>query len=72
MTWEQFCHDVENRSITDYDGSADLIVDGRASSNNTLWLTTGMLYIFDEFLIPFDRVPEIFAGHEIQVIWYNK
>lgn len=72
MTWEQFCHDVENRSITDYDGSADLIIDGRASSNNTLWLTTGMLYIFDKFLIPFDRVPEIFAGHEIQVIWYNK
>ena len=72
MTWDEFATAVRVGGITDYDGQGDLIIDGRASSNDLLWIATEMLYIYDRFMIPFERVPEIFEGHEIGVLWFNK
>lgn len=70
--WDEFVDACEHQTITDYDGNSDIVIDGNVTDNNCIWITTGMLYIFDKMLIPFQRIPEIFAGHKIQVLWYNK
>ena len=72
MSWDDFVRDVENGGLTDYDGAGDLVIDGRASSNDIIWITTEMVNIVDRYLIPFSRIPEVFEGHEVQVMWFNK
>ena len=72
MSWDSFIRDVENGGLTDYDGAGDLIIDGRASSNESIWITMQMVNIIDRYLVPFERIPEIFKDHKVEVMWFNK
>ena len=72
MPWDSFVRQVDNGGLTDYDGAADLIIDDRASSNCIVWITTNMVNIYDKYLVPFSRIPEIFKNHKIEIMWFNK
>lgn len=72
MSWAAFEIAEGARCLTDRDGDGDLLIDGKGSEHALLDQSRGMLYIPDEFAIPFNRIPEVFAGHEIQVIWFSK
>lgn len=72
MSWQDFTKLVRSGAINDYDGRADLRIDGHVASNALLALYMEMLYVYDRYLVPFDRVPELFEGHEIDVLWFSK
>lgn len=72
MEWDAFVALVENGDLNDHDGIADLMVDGRVSQCTWLYLYDRRLIIDDLYLVPFERIPEIFAGHDVKVAWFNK
>lgn len=72
MPWEEFMGHVEAGAITDRDGGGDVLVDGYVSSNCSMSISMGMLYIYDKFLVPFERVPQVFEGRDLQVAWFGK
>lgn len=72
MEWKEFMGHVTAGGFTDYDGSADLMVDGFVSNNVLVSLSMASVYVCDEFLVPFERVPEVFAGHDVRILWFNK
>ena len=72
MPWEEFVECVELGGFTDNDGFGDLLIDGMASSNVALYLAGRYVYVYDEYQVPFERVTEVFAGHKLEVLWFNK
>ena len=72
MSWEEFMSEEDAGSLCCYDGDGDLLVDGKGCDNAFLDLSRALVYIPDSFAVPFDRVKAAFAGHDVQVLWFNK
>lgn len=72
MPWEEFVEDTGHGCLTDYDGAGDLLVDGVASGNMLIFIAEETVLIDDAYRIPFGRVPEVFKGHTVEVLWFNK
>lgn len=72
ILWDTFVEDVENGCLSDYDGFGDLLVDGVASESTVIYIAERAVYIGNEYRIPFGRMPEVFKGHTIEVLWFNK
>lgn len=72
LEWNQFVALVEHGDFNDHDGCADLMVDGRVSQHTMLYLYDRRLIIDDVYLVPFERIPEIFDGHDVKVAWFSK
>ena len=72
ISWESFEAGEARGIYNPYLGDADLLVDGKGSETALMDLHRGLLYIPDEYAVPFNRIAEAFAGHEIQVLWFPK
>lgn len=72
MTWDDFIHGIEHKHLTDNDGRGILIIDGTQIDNLTLRIATKIADIHNQCLIPFESIPDVLAGHTIQVLWQNK
>ncbi|MCM1221850.1 MAG: hypothetical protein NC548_46000 [Lachnospiraceae bacterium] len=69
--YKRFLEDVDHCCIMDYDGSGNLVIDGKEVRNSTTWLRDRAIWI-DEFAkIPFQKLYEIF-GDRVSFMWYNK
>lgn len=71
MTYEKFIKLVENFSIIDYDGSGELILNGKVVKNTSTWLGHRSVFFADRFFVPFDVLQSIF-GDDMKIIWFNK
>lgn len=72
MSWENFEAAESAGCLSYHDGDGDLLVDGKGCNNALLDLARGLVYIPDSFAVPFHHVKAVFAGHEVQVLWFNK
>ena len=72
LSWESFRNGEDRGIYNPYRGDADLLIDGKGSERALLDMHRGMLYIPDVYAVPFERIEEVFAGHEIQVLWFSK
>lgn len=71
-SWTEF-EALERRGcINRYDGSADLLLDGKGCSNALIDMSRGWIYIPDQYAVPFHLVREVFEGRSPQVLWFNK
>lgn len=71
MIYEDFIYDVENWSITDYDGVGDLILYDKVVKHTSTWIHNRSVYFADRFFVPFDVLHSIF-GDDMKIIWFNK
>lgn len=69
---EKFQADVKAGGLTDYDGFGDLVIDGKVYENVYISCDMERVIIGDWFEIPFERLGQVFAGHKLEVLWYNK
>lgn len=69
MSWDEF---ISRRSagLSNSHGSAELIVDGKASENTLVWLDAEMVLVYGRFMIPFQNVPWLFRDHNVQIHWF--
>lgn len=72
LDWETFAKLEQRGDINRFDGFGNLHLDGKGCDNAVLDLCRGIVYVPDSYAIPFERVPEVFCDHEIQVLWFNK
>ena len=72
MTWEEFLRQVENRSLTDYDGHGEIEIDGKVIQEGYPWISMRYVRVYDDLMVPFDRFQELLKDHEIYVHWWNK
>lgn len=72
MPWSEFAALVDRGDLNHHDGVADLLLDGQGSENVLVDIWRAMVYVPDSFLIPFDKIETVFAGHGPQAIWFPK
>lgn len=72
MSWDAFLQGEAAGYLNQYRGDGDLLIDGKGSKTALLDQSRGMVYIPDVYAVPFNRVRDVFAGHEVQVIWFPK
>lgn len=72
LSWEAFRNGEDRGIYNPYRGCCDLLVDGKGSETALMDMHRGLLYIPDVYAIPFERIEEVFAGHQVQVLWFPK
>lgn len=72
FTFTEFEGQVTSGAIMDSDGDGDLVIDGRTYDNIYIWCSMRRIVVGDRFEISFGRMDEIFKGHDLKVLWYNK
>lgn len=71
MSYKDFVESVEGHCIMDYDGSGNLVIDGKMVMNSNTWLRDRAVWIEGCAKIPFTKLYEIF-GDRVSFIWFNK
>lgn len=72
MEWDKFNNLMDRGLINQYDGCAMLHVDGKGCDNVLIDMYRGMLYVQDKYMVPFEHIPTVLAGHSVQVLWMPK
>lgn len=71
FSFEEFLKEVEDMSLMDYDGSGNMILNGKVVKNSSTWIHDRSMYIVNKYFVPFEKLEELF-GEEIEILWFNK
>lgn len=71
MLYKDFIRDVDHYSITDYDGSGELVLYGKVVKRTYTWISDRTVYFEDKFFVPFEVLYKTF-GDDLKIIWFNK